>query len=98
MNEADELVERLQVIVGGPRPGQGAVVDAVTKCGGDDLSSLEIEVEFRDPRTDAKHSTRFGEVERLAGVALGEVDLSTLAEELIGMILTELDEILFAID
>lgn len=97
MNEADELVERLQKMVG-TGLDRDSVVEAVTKCGGDDLSSLEIEVEFTDTTTDAKHSTRFGEVERLAGFEPGEADLSTLAEQLIGMILTELDEFLFAID
>ena len=94
MDEADELVEELQAIVG-RWPGRGAVVESVTKCAGDDLSSLVVEVEFRDATTGVKHSMRFGDVVRFAG---WPDERSELAGQLAGMILGDLDEFLFAID
>ena len=99
MNEADDLVEQLQTLVGRwPHGGRGAVVESVTKCGGDDLSSLEIEVEFRDATSGAMNSRCFGEVVRFAGIDPGEVGQSLFVQELAGMIVTDLDEFVLAID
>lgn len=100
MNDADELVEELQAIAVGrwPHAGHRAVVESVTKCAGEDLGSLEMEVEFRDARTGAKHLKRFADVVRLAGIDPGEAGQTLFARELAGMIVTDLDEFLTAID